>query len=74
MRGVALVTGASGGIGRAIALQLARDGYAVAVHCHQNREKAQAVCDAIMAMNGQAKGFVCDIADADAVIDMVAAI
>lgn len=74
MKGVVLVTGASGGIGGAIALQLARDGYAVAVHCHQNREKAQAVCDAILAMGGCAQVYACDIADAEAVADMVKAI
>lgn len=74
MKGVVLVTGASGGIGGAIALQLARDGYAVAVHFHRNREKAQAVCDAILAMGGCAQVYACDIADAEAVTDMVKAI
>lgn len=35
-----LVTGSSRGIGRAIAVQLAREGYAVAVHCRSRREEA----------------------------------
>ncbi len=38
---VALVTGASGGIGSAIALNLARQGAGVVVHCHQNVEAAE---------------------------------
>ena len=40
---VALVTGASGGIGKAIALAYAKEGAAVAVHYHGNEEKAKAV-------------------------------
>ena len=71
MKGVALVTGASGGIGGAIALKLARDGYAVAVHCYRNEQKAQAICEEIRAFGGVAEVFVCDITDADAVDFMV---
>jgi 3-oxoacyl-[acyl-carrier protein] reductase len=71
MKGVALITGASGGIGGAIALKLARDGYAVAVHCYRNEQKAQAICEEIRAFGGVAEVFVCDITDADAVDFMV---
>lgn len=74
MKQVALVTGASGGIGGAIALRLARDGYAVAVHCYRHVEKATALCEDILAMGGSAGVFVCDIADADAVSRMMAEI
>ncbi|MFT3737781.1 MAG: SDR family oxidoreductase [Breznakibacter sp.] len=58
---VALVTGSSRGIGKAIALQLAKDGYCVAV-TGTNEELLADVVDAIKSENGQAEAFACDLA------------
>lgn len=59
----AVVTGASGGIGRAIAIALAKQGAQVAVHYRGNRAKAEAVKEEITAAGGTAEIFGCDVAD-----------
>lgn len=66
----ALVTGSSRGIGKAIALRLARDGARVAVHCHSRRELAEEVAEAIRADGGDALVITGDLADM-AVIDRI---
>ncbi|OZB58520.1 MAG: 3-oxoacyl-ACP reductase [Lysobacterales bacterium 14-68-21] len=58
-----LVTGSSRGIGRAIALRLARAGYDLVVHCRSRRDEAEAVADEIRALGRAARILQFDIAD-----------
>jgi 3-oxoacyl-[acyl-carrier protein] reductase len=60
---VAIVTGASGGIGHAVSVRLAQAGMAVAAHCSGNRDRAQAVADEITAAGGRAMVVGADVAD-----------
>ena len=61
-----LVTGSSRGIGRAIALRLAQDGFAVTVHCRSRRAEGEAVVAEITAAGGQADLLQFDVADRQA--------
>jgi 3-oxoacyl-[acyl-carrier protein] reductase len=68
-----LVTGASRGIGRAIALRLGREGYAVVVHYGNNELAAQNVAEEIRASGAQARAIGFDIADRATVADRLEA-
>jgi len=71
---VALITGASRGIGRAIALKLASLGAEVAVIYAGNEEKAEEVCIQARAMGVRAAAFRCDVASFEEVKQTVDAV
>jgi len=62
-QGTALVTGASRGIGRAVALELSRDGYHVVVNFRSNEAKAEETVALIQAEGGSAEKLCFDVAD-----------
>ena len=64
---VAIVTGGSGGIGRASAKRLAEDGYAVIVHYAGNQDGADAAVHEITTAGGQGAAIQADVADEQAV-------
>lgn len=71
---VALVTGASGGIGQAVAFALHEMGARVAVACFRRRDRAEEVADAIRRAGGDAAVFVADLrqpAEALSLVDQV---
>ena len=63
MRKTVLVTGSSRGIGAAIALRLARDGYGIVVHCRSRREEAERVAQAALELGSHARVLQFDIVD-----------
>ena len=58
-----LVTGSSRGIGRAIALRLARDGYDPVLHCRSRIDEAAGVAAEIAELGGHSRILIFDVAD-----------
>ena len=68
---IALVTGAARGIGKEIALTLARSGATVVVNYNGSKERAEAVVSEIKANGGEAEAMQCNVADFEASENMV---
>lgn len=68
----ALVTGSSKGIGRGVAIELARGGANVVVNCSASRTQAEDVAKEIRSLGSKAIVVACDVSDQKAVEDMVA--
>ena len=66
MTDTVLVTGSSRGIGKAIALRLAHDGFDVVVHCRSRRDEAHAVQREITSMGRGARVLQFDVSDREA--------
>ena len=66
MRKSVLVTGSSRGIGKAIALRLARDDYDIVLHCRSRREEADSVARSVVALGRQARVLQFDVGDRQA--------
>lgn len=73
MREAALITGGARRIGRGIVERLAREGYAVAIHCNKSTDEAEALAAEIRAMGGRAAPVRADLEDAAAVGNLVEA-
>jgi len=68
---VAVVTGSSRGIGRAIALELARRGASVVINYNTSSEAAAEVVEAIEAENGRAMAVQADVGDFDEAAELI---
>lgn len=68
-----LVTGSSRGIGRAIALRAAADGFDVVVHCRSRRDEAEAVAAEVKAKGRQSRVLQFDVSDRAACAEALAA-
>lgn len=62
-----LITGASGGIGRAVALAFAERGYGTALHCYENESAAREIAAQIQFRGGSAEVFRADISNEEEV-------
>lgn len=74
MKKIALVTGSSRGIGRAIALRLAKEGYDICINYIEREDKALEVKEQVEAMGRRAMIYRADVADRRQVETMAAAV
>lgn len=74
MEQIALITGSSRGIGRAIASRLAHQGWAVCINYRERRDKAEELCGLLTAEGCRAMSFQADVSDRAAVNAMLSCV
>lgn len=67
----ALITGATGKIGREVCLELARAGYDIALHYHAHEQEAQALAAQIAAQGHKVNIYGADLSHADECVELV---
>ena len=70
-RGTVLITGSAKRIGKAIAIDLARHGWRVAIHYRKSADDAEKLIDEITATGATAKAFSADLKDSDQVAQLI---
>ena len=68
-----LITGSNRGIGKAVALGLAQDGFDIVVHCRSRRDEAEAVAEEIRTLGRNARVLQFDVSDREACRDILTA-
>lgn len=68
---IALITGSSRGLGKAMALELSQQGYTIAVHYANSKEPAEAVAETIRTLGSHATVFGANIAEASACQELI---
>ena len=68
-----LITGSNRGIGKAVALGLAQDGFDIVVHCRSRRDEAEAVAEEIRTLGRNARVLQFDVSDREACREMLTA-
>ncbi len=71
-KGTVLITGAAKRLGRYLALDLAQQGYAIALHYHQSKPEAMSLARTIFKMGVRCELFACDLADEDQTLRLTA--
>ena len=67
MKKIAFITGSSRGIGRAVAVRLAEEGYAVGINCLHSKALAEQLAEQLRAQGREAAAFQADVADRTAI-------